>query len=768
MASKGFAKGDFIWSAGIEDTCVYPSAQYEMSPLDEFLLTDHDLNWKSDLHALRDIGATAVRYGVNWPLSHTGQYSIDWTTLDERLNYAADNLGLIVIADLVHYGTPSWLKDSFADARYPAAISYFAAEFAKRYKGTVDHITPMNEPLTTASFCGLRGIWPPAIHGWEGWTKVVVSIALGMSQSIAAIREVNPDARIVHVEASSIYLTNDRELDAEIPFLEAIALLPTDLLFGFVDESHTLFAWLIEHGALESDLNSLRENVQKIDLLGVNYYPDLTPRFLQKSDSGIEQVAINLGGAGLAQCLRKFATRYNLPLIIGETSIEGSDSIKIDWVNDSVNVIQSLRQEGLDLRGYTWWPLFDFVDWSYASSGRNLEEFLVHSEILASRQKALHEAEGEKGAGKRKTPFLRRMGLVHLDEQEDGSLVRILTGAAGHVQSIIREAQEDSKVAPPSPVFSGYFADPFVIDTPVGFVAFGTTVTESGTKHSIKAISSTNLVDWQELESVLIGVPAELGSDFWAPEVVYAENSYWMYFSVGTGDVGHHIRVAKSDSPLGPFLDQGVNLTPNEAFAIDAHPFQDDDGSWFLYFARDVLNSKRVGTHLAAARMLSMTQLEPSTIEILAPNADWQIYERGRHIYDQVVDWHTLEGPSIVKHAGKYLLFFSGGNWQNESYGVSYASADSPLGPWKHESTWNAITLNSSSSGLIGPGHCSFLQLDPLTDLIVYHAWNEDRTMRQLYINELDWITGLPVVSKRGLHNPISADSAPPGAIFTN
>lgn len=75
-----------------------------------------------------------------------------------------------------------------------------------------------------------------------------------------------------------------------------------------------------------------------------------------------------------------------------------------------------------------------------------------------------------------------------------------------------------------------------------------------------------------------------------------ARRRFWLYYSVGFEDRGHHLRVAVSRSPTGPFIDQGVNLSPTERFAIDASPFRDDDGTWYLFHARDVLEGDRVGT----------------------------------------------------------------------------------------------------------------------------------------------------------------------------
>ena len=432
--TDAFPPGSMSWLLGIEDTCVYPPARFQMAPLDEYELTEHSVRWREDLDAVRDLGATALRYGVNWPLVHIAPGVFDWSVLDERLHHAAGELGLTVIADLVHYGTPTWLDDSFADPRYPDAIAEFAAAFTMRYQGLVEHLTPLNEPVTTASFAGLRGVWPPALTGWTGWTSVVLGIVEGIRRTIAAARAANPEVVIVHVEASTIYLPSSPDLEEHADLLRALADLPTELLLGLVDEEHPMHAWLRAHGADPSVLLALRLDVPVIDLLGMNYYPDLTPRALVHGTDAVEQIAVNRWTDGLRDRLQYFARRYGTPMLITETSIEGAEGVRTDWLVESSRQVLALRDEGLDIRGYTWWPLFDFVDWSYASGGRNVEEFLLAPGSGNEHHSADSEIYADVTAGK--SAFLRRMGLFALEEQKDGSLRRRPTTAATTFQAL--------------------------------------------------------------------------------------------------------------------------------------------------------------------------------------------------------------------------------------------------------------------------------------------------------------------------------------------
>lgn len=422
-----FARGGFNWLLGIEDTCVYPVAPSE-SPLDEHVLTGHSVAWREDLSLARELGATAIRYGVSWPVVHVAPGVFEWDELDRVISFAVDELELTIVADLVHYGTPRWLADSFADQGYPDAIAEFARAFASRYRGRVSHFTPLNEPVTTASFCGLRGVWPPHLSGWNGWVAVAVPMALGMARTTVAIREVNPDAVIVHVEASTLVHTDEAELDDHTTLVRDLGWLPTDFVMGRVDEDHPLWSWLIEHGADPQDLTWLRDHPAVPDFLGVNYYPDLTPRRLTRIGGDDVQLSYDKWTAGLGEALEGFAERYGLPLIITETSIEGDDELRARWLRDSAALVEAIRDR-CDIRGYTWWPMFDFVDWSWAAGGANVEEFVVEN-VGADGATSIGPAPslGDPAAGK--TAFLRRMGLVRLDEDDDGTLRRVPTDAA--------------------------------------------------------------------------------------------------------------------------------------------------------------------------------------------------------------------------------------------------------------------------------------------------------------------------------------------------
>lgn len=283
------------------------------------------------------------------------------------------------------------------------------------------------------------------------------------------------------------------------------------------------------------------------------------------------------------------------------------------------------------------------------------------------------------------------------------------------------------------PAWEVPLADPDVVRVPGGWIAYGTGPVRDG--RAVPAAFSEDLDSWRGIGNVLEALGPESGESYWAPEVCERDGAWWMYYSVGDGDRGHRVRVARADAPEGPFQDQGAVLTPEEPFAIDASPCRLPDGRWWLFFARDVLDHERPGTHLAGAELLTPTVLGPIH-EVLAPYADWQVFAHDREMYGQVLDWHTLEGPHILLAGGLLLMTFSGGSWQGPGYRTAWAWSRSPEGPWTVPEAGEDVLLRTDEE-FIGPGHNSCTQGPDGRPLIAFHAWDDAASGRYMHLREL-------------------------------
>lgn len=288
-----------------------------------------------------------------------------------------------------------------------------------------------------------------------------------------------------------------------------------------------------------------------------------------------------------------------------------------------------------------------------------------------------------------------------------------------------------------NPVFPEYFADPFVLRHDGVYYAVGTSFQQVG---QFSVLTSPDLVRWTRVGSALETPSGYEEGSFWAPEIAFADGLFYMYYSVGKGDKGHHLRVAISARPEGPYHDHGRLTSEETLFAIDASPYRHVDGEWYLFYATDLPDGAKPGTAVVVDRLVNMTNLAGSPTVVVRASEEWQRFESNREIYGRVLDWHTLEGPCAVYRNGKVYCLYSGGNWQNESYGVDFVVADHPLGPYEAESSTTPRLLRTVPGEVIGPGHNSIVSgPGGETDYIVYHAWNSERTARLMRLDRLEW-----------------------------
>jgi arabinan endo-1,5-alpha-L-arabinosidase len=305
-----------------------------------------------------------------------------------------------------------------------------------------------------------------------------------------------------------------------------------------------------------------------------------------------------------------------------------------------------------------------------------------------------------------------------------------------------------STISYTNPVYAGSMPDPSVIRYRGLYYAFGTTGNRPLPDGRIfRVLRSPDLVDWEEVGGALTPPTTDKRYHYWAPEVTVHEGRFYLYYSMGGVEPEKfELRVAVSDQAEGPYNDVGVKLVDCETnrFTIDAFPFRDDDGQWYLFYARNFTNSapgEHAGTALVVDRLLDMTRLAGDCRVVVRARYDWTLYEAKRRmdVYGATFDWHTIEGPCVVKHAGRYYCFYSGSNYQTERYGVDYVVADHPLGPYEGQGD-RARVLSGIPGHVRGPGHHSIVPApDGRGQYLVYHAWDAAMKKRWMCIDPLVW-----------------------------
>ena len=309
-----------------------------------------------------------------------------------------------------------------------------------------------------------------------------------------------------------------------------------------------------------------------------------------------------------------------------------------------------------------------------------------------------------------------------------------------------------------NPVYGHSFPDPFILKFRGEYFSYSTGLARDG--NVFQVIRSTDVVNWHELGGAMVRLETD-DPFYWAPEVTYYNGKFYLYYSVGNETL-MHLRVAVADKPEGPFVDSGHRLTKQE-FAIDAHVFRDDDGRWFMFYATDFLTHTHIGTGTVVDQMIDPFTLAGEPRPVTRAKHDWQVYDPARREKGGA-RWHTVEGPTVLKRKGLYFEMFSGGNWQNVSYGVSYAVTDDIDADKEWHQHSDGITtlpiLRTIPDRVIGPGHNSVIRGPNNRELYcVYHRWVGDE--RVLAIDRMDFSGGDTMIITGPTYTPQPRPYAP-------
>jgi len=178
------------------------------------------------------------------------------------------------------------------------------------------------------------------------------------------------------------------------------------------------------------------------------------------------------------------------------------------------------------------------------------------------------------------------------------------------------------------------------------------TVKDFYTMNDWRLYSTTDMVNWTDH-----GSPAGLksfswGTDSaWAPQGIARNGKFYLYVPLNN-NTGARIGVGVSNSVTGPFTDPlGKALAQNGSSNIDPTVFVDDDGQAYMYWGNGTLRYVKLNSDMTSTAG-SITNVSLSGF---------------------------TEGPWFYKRAALYYMVYAATSGSEK---ISYATSDSPTGPW--------------------------------------------------------------------------------------
>jgi len=334
-------------------------------------------NRPSDIDILASTGIEKIRYPLLWEKHQpTEDTIIDWSYSEQRLN-ALQKKGVDVIAGLVHHGSgPAFTN--LADPQFPYLLASYAEKVATRFPW-INYYTPVNEPLTTARFSGLYGLWYPHKKDDRSFLKMLLNEVKGTILSMQAIRKVNPSAQLVQTEdLGKTYSTKTLQYQAD--FENRRRWLTYDLLCGMVTPQHKLWKYFLKKGITKEDLQFFIDHPCVPDVFGFNHYLT-SERFLDgrlnrypKHTHGgngkhryadVEAVRMEMREDwGVKALLREAWERYKKPIAVTEIHLHCHREDQLRWFKHVWNACKELKAEGVDIKAGTAWAMLGSHGWN--------------------------------------------------------------------------------------------------------------------------------------------------------------------------------------------------------------------------------------------------------------------------------------------------------------------------------------------------------------------------------------------------------------------
>lgn len=330
-----------------------------------------------DIGRFASLGIAAIRYPILWErTAPDGPASADWSWPDQRLP-ALRQAGITPIAGLVHHGSGP-PHTSLVDPAFATGLAQFAGAVAERYPW-LSYYTPVNEPLTTARFSGLYGLWYPHGRSDHLFLRALLIQCKAIVLSMHAIRKINPHAQLVQTDdLGKTYSTPEMHEVAE--FYNERRWLAWDLLCGMVGPDYCRWSYLTSTGIDPAEILWFRDHPCPPDIIGVNYYvtserwldhrPERYPEQFRGFAAGrpcadIETSrALATPTAGIEPLLEEIWERYRIPLAVTEAHIDANREDQLRWLLEIWEASQQARRNGVDVRAVTVWALLGSFDWN--------------------------------------------------------------------------------------------------------------------------------------------------------------------------------------------------------------------------------------------------------------------------------------------------------------------------------------------------------------------------------------------------------------------
>ena len=308
---------------------------------------DHYHRYESDIALIAGLGLGAYRFSLEWSRIEPEDGEFSRAALDHyrRMLDACHEHGLTPFLTFHHFTSPRWIAAAggWEERRTAERFARFCERAMRHLGDLVPYACTLNEPNLGGLLHGVLGIPAPRPghpvlfqNAWSPHAIEVMRAAHGLA--LEAIKGVRAE--------TSVGLT--------------VALTAWDAMPG--GEAAMARLRRIAEDAFLDDLEG--------DFIGVQNYTGMRVGPDGPAEPAATAERTQMGyvfqPGALGQAIRRAVEMTGLPVFVTENGVAThDDERRVQFISRALASLESCLLEGLDVRGYFYWSLFDNFEWVF-------------------------------------------------------------------------------------------------------------------------------------------------------------------------------------------------------------------------------------------------------------------------------------------------------------------------------------------------------------------------------------------------------------------
>lgn len=354
---------------------------------------DHYHRWRDDLDLMTELGLNAYRFSVAWPRVQpdgAGTGNAAGIGFYDRLVDGLLERGITPWVTLYHWDLPEALEQAGGWPQRETAERFadYTTIIAEAVGDRVKHWITLNEPWCSAFLGYASGIHAPGRTDPGEAVAASHHLLLGHGLAVQRLREIVPDAQVgVTVNLYPVSPVDDsgrhddavRRIDGLMNrwFLDPLLKggYPKDVLADLAPVTDAAFIQDGDTATIAQPLNFLGINYYTRHVVGAGLWPGTAGARFQL-ENGLPRTATgwDVDPDGLIDILSQVQRDYPpIPVYLTENGgafddevVDGTvhDTDRIDFIESHLASLVTMRERGMDVRGYFAWSLMDNFEWA--------------------------------------------------------------------------------------------------------------------------------------------------------------------------------------------------------------------------------------------------------------------------------------------------------------------------------------------------------------------------------------------------------------------